>query len=173
MRRDTTVLRQCRGPRWSQPAQCTRGALVGQGGEVDLLCGAALGDLLCGAALGGIYCVRQLWGHLLCGATLGASTVSGNFGGHLLCRATLGGIYCVGQLWRASVWGNFGGIYCIRQLWGASTMWVNSDQLNPMYFKQASLKTRKGREIWPSDPLKFAFIHSSIHSFILAFIHSF
>ena len=88
MRRDTTVLRQCRGPRWSQPAQCTRGALVGQGGEVDLLCGAALG---------GIYCVRQLWGHLLCGATLGASTVSGNFGGHLLCRATLGGIYYVGQ----------------------------------------------------------------------------
>ena len=106
MRRDTTVLRQCRGPRWSQPAQCTRGALVGQGGEVDLLCGAALGDLLCGttlgdllcgAAWGGIYCVRQLWGHLLCGATLGASTVSGNFGGHLLCRATLGGIYYVGQ----------------------------------------------------------------------------
>ena len=66
MRRDTTVLRQCRGPRWSQPAQCTRGALVGQGREVDLLCGAALGDLLCGT-------------------TLGASTVSGNFGGHLLC----------------------------------------------------------------------------------------
>ena len=79
----------------------------------------------------------------------------GQLWGHLLHQATLGGIYCVGQLW------------------GASTMWVNSDQLNPMYFKQASLKTRKGREIWPSDPLKFAFIHSSIHSFILAFIHSF
>lgn len=68
--------------------------------------------------------------------------MSGNFGG----------IYCVGQLWRASVWGNFGGIYCTGQLWGASTMWADSDQLNPMCFKQASLKQEKEGKSGPQTP---------------------
>ena len=36
-----------------------------------------------------------------------------------------------------------GWIYRVERLWGASPVWVDSDQLNPMCFKQASLKQEK------------------------------
>ena len=54
----------------------------------------------------------------------GGSTVWGGFGGHLLCKATL----------------------------GASPVWVDSDQLNPMCFKQASLKQEKEGKSGPQTP---------------------
>lgn len=89
------------------------------------------GDLPCGAALGGIYRVGQLWGNLLCGAALEG-----------ICVGNFGGIYYVGQLWGASVWATL----------GPSTVWVDSDQLNTMCFKEASLKQEKEGKSGPQTP---------------------
>lgn len=68
----------------------------------------------------------------------------GGRGGGSTVWAGLGGIYCV--------WGSFGGHLLCGATLGASTVWVNSDQLNPMCFKQASLKQEKEGKSGPQTP---------------------